>query len=266
MIASDQGCLGGRSGPTRRFLSSRVVQPWVLMVCACLILGCTSGTPAQPPIVQLSAKPGPPVGQVIPILVKRDCTANCGITSTPLTRQQIGALNESGQYIPAISVDDAIKLAGGAGNLLDAVNARESRAITIARESTFEAQNTSGSIFAVFAVPLALAGAASKANLSDEDVERMRLREVAIPECPYTDVAHGCSIRSNFPALHHDPSLGGDHGWVFFPMGKYTRVKACYDWQPSFSASENQTEVVEAELNGASSTSGAALSASREAP
>jgi hypothetical protein len=248
IVMSTSHRIGHLPSPNRRLRSYSLFFSSALIALAFVVNGCASGTPGQPPTLQLSVSAQPPVGGVIPVLVKRDCTANCGISGTPLTRQQIVALNESGQYVPAMPLDEAIKLAGGTGNLLDAVNARESRASTIARESTFELQNTSGSVFAVFAVPFAVGSAASKASLSTEEVEEIRLREVAIPECPHTDVTHGCPISANLYALHHDPTLGGDHGWVFFPIGRYTRVQAYYNWLPSFSASENQTEVVEAAL------------------
>jgi len=171
-----------RTRPSRRLGCLPAFSAAVLLTF--IISGCAGAVDGQLPTVELSASALAPVGGTIPVLVRRQCTANCGSTSSPLTRQQVAALNESGQYVQAIPPDDAAKLAGGTQKLLDAVNARESHAITIARESSFEAQNTSSGIFAILAVPFAFAEAASLGTQPAETIEKMRLTEVTIPECP----------------------------------------------------------------------------------
>ena len=219
--------------------------------------GCATTVEGQLPTVELSASALAPVGSTIPVLIKRRCTDNCGFASHPLSRQQVAALNESGQYVQAIPPDDAAKLAGGTERLLDALNARESHASTIARESMFEAENTQGSIFEILAIPFALSAAASMAAQPDEKIEELRLSEVTIPECPS---AYGCSIGANLYKLHHDPAVGGDQGWVFFPMGKYIKVKASYNWIPSILRYEDErTNIVIAPWNGSSSSPGTPL-------
>lgn len=226
---------------------------------SCLLLtfivsGCAATADHRLPTVELSASALAPVGRTIPVFIKRRCTDNCGFASHPLSRQQVAALNESGEYVQAIPPDDAAKLAGGTEGLLDALDARESHASTIARESTFQAENTSRGIFAILAVPFALVGTASMATQPDETVEKMRLNEVTIPECPS---AHGCPVGASASALHHDVAIGGDQGWVFFPMGKYTQVKASYNWLPSpLNVEEEQTEIIIAPWNGSSSSLG----------
>ncbi len=227
-----------------------------MVLLSLLVGGCATAAAPQPPTVELSSKALAPVGGTIPVFIERRCTANCGAMSYPLTRGQVAALSQSGKYVQAIPVDDAIKLAGGSQKLLDATGARESSASTIARESMFEMQNNANSMFAIFAVPFALMGAGSLASQPPEKIERIRLNQVSIPDCPGSlDPAHRCSVGANAAQLHHDPAIGGDRGWVFFPAGKYTRVRASYDWFPSlFSGEKERTEVIVTPWNGSSSS------------
>lgn len=185
--------------------------------------------------MELSASALAPVGDTIPVFIKRRCTANCGFKTSPWSRQQVAALNEAGQYVQAMSVVDAAKLAGGTQKLLDAVNSREGNALFLTR-STFSdiyGHDWWGVIF----FPLILAHTGYLAA-HPEEVEEMRLEEIAIPQ-------------------------SGDQGWVFFPIGKYTKVKASYDWLPSIpplsGREEERTEIIIAPWNGSSSSPGTPL-------
>jgi len=230
---------------------------WAAVLLTFNLLGCSAAVDRQLPTVELSASALAPVGGTIPVFVRRRCTANCGFKSSPLTRQQVAARNESGQYVQAISVDDAVKLAGGTEALLDALNARESHASTVARESLFEFQNFASGIFQILTVPLVLLGGASLATQPSETIEKIRLNQITIPDCPYPlEVGHGCPIGSEASHLHHDPAMPGA-GWVFFPMGKYTQMKASYDWFPFvFTGEEERTEIITAPWNVSSSPPG----------
>ena len=204
------------------------------MLLAFIISGCAAAVDGQLPTVEFSSNALAPVGGTIPVFIKRRCIANCGFKSSPWSRQQVAALNESGQYVQAISVVDAAELAGGTRKLLDAVNSREGNAFFLTR-STFS--NIYGhDVWGVIFSPLILAYTGYLAAHPAE-VEEMRLEEIAIPQ-------------------------SGDEGWVFFPIGKYTKVKASYDWTgwPSmFSGGEERTEIIMAPWNGSSTTPGTLL-------
>jgi hypothetical protein len=234
---------------------------WAMAVFTFFVSGCATTGESPLPTVELSSSASAPVGGIIPVFIKRHCTANCGVTSTPLSRQQVAALSDSGEYVQAMPVDDAVKLAGGTHKLLDAINAGESSSSTIARESTFQFQNTSQGIFAIFAVPFAMIGGTSLASQPTETIENLRLNEVTIPDCGPT----GCPAGASLYSLHHDPAIGGDQGWVFFPIGKYTRVKASYVWSPTFSAQKDETEILIAPWNGSSTSPSSAPSTSAAA-
>jgi hypothetical protein len=217
-----------RTRPGRRLL-------WLPATAALLTFifsGCASAVDSQSPTVELSASALAPVGGTIPVFIKRRCTANCGFKSSPWSRRQIAALNESGQYVQALSVVDAAKLAGGTQKLLDGVNSREGNALFLTR-STFS--NIYGhDYWGVIFSPLILAYTGYLAA-HPEEVEEMRLEEIAIPQ-------------------------SGDQGWVFFPIGNYTKVKASYDWLPSVPPlrgnEEGRTEIIVAPWDGSSSSPG----------
>ena len=231
--------------PTRPYALSNRVR-WrcgLLPIFAATLIGCAAANTTRVPTVELTVRAAPPVGGTIPMLIKRECTANCGWTSIPLTRQQVSALDRSGHWIEALPLYKAVDLAGGSQPLLEGINAAESPAITITRESTFETQRTSQGIFAFLALPAAISAARSLGSQPPEDIRRLRLREVAIPECPGSDLSHGCTMPREIYQLRHDPKLGGDHGWVFFPSGVYERVRVSYDWAPSAFPPEERRSV-----------------------
>jgi hypothetical protein len=229
------------SRPSRRYRTRWLPSLWAVSMLALFISGCAAAAGHPLPTVEFSSHALAPVGGTIPVFIKRRCTANCGFKSSPWTRQQVAALNEAGQYVQAMSVVDAAKLAGGTRKLLDAVNSREGNAFFLTR-STFSdiyGHDYWGVIFS----PLILAYTGYLAA-HPEEVEEMRLEEIAIPR-------------------------SGDEGWVFFPIGKYTKVKASYDCLPSipplWGKEEEQTEIIVAPWNGSSTTVGT-LAPSAEPP
>jgi hypothetical protein len=109
------------------------------------------------------------------------------------------------------------------------LNSREGNALFLTR-STFEdiyGHDWWGVIFSPFI--LARTGYLAA---HPEEVEEMRLEEIAVG--------------------------GHNDGWVFFPMGKYTQVKASYEgFRPHyFFGGESWTNIIIAPWNGSSSSPG----------
>jgi hypothetical protein len=232
--------------------------PWysAMALLSLLAGGCaTTGEQAQRPEVELTSRAVAPVGGTIPVFIERRCTANCGAVGFALSRAQVSALTESGNYVPTIPVEQAIKLAGGTQQLVDAMGVGESNSSTIARESGFEFQNTSQGIFAILAVPFAVAHAGSLASQSTETIQQIRIEQVSVPDCAgHAGAPNQCPSGANLYQLHHDPAIGYDRGWVFFPAGKYLQVKAPYEYYPYlFSREKFETEIIIAPWNGSSS-------------
>ena len=186
------------------------------------------------PIIELSSSASEPVGGVIPVFVKRRCTNHCGWKSYQLTRSEVAARNEAGEYVPALPDSEASNLAGGTQKLLDALGSRESNAGFLLRKGAGEYSKSGEKLgpAAVIGLPFII-GQQSYLAANPEKVLELRLHEISIPE-----------TREEY---QHD-------GWVFFPIGKYTELQATYVWAPHADFHDQRSQIVRAPWNGSSTT------------
>jgi len=178
------------------------------MIASALLLavGCAAQIPPSERIIKAVAIAHPPIGKVVPVLVAMNCE-NCehsGLIAEPfIKRENVYALNSSGQYVRSLSDHEAERDAGrpeGLASLLTYVTADQAL-------DAYEANHTLGSTCPeLLHLFMYLPGAPS--------VQRAKLEAITLQDW--------------------DPGLNGplrcrqlnyNNGWVFFPLGNYTGVR-----------------------------------------
>lgn len=150
----------------------------------------------------------PPVGKVVPVFVAIDCD-KCEFggmlwsTQPFIQREDVYALNSAGQYVQALTLNNAEHGAGGAAILAPLLTKlTEDQAVesyqTYSRETCVQAASLLGFL-------CEFAG-------KDRPVESQRLWATALQE----------SAPVSGPGYRQ---LNYNNGWVFFPMGSYTGIK-----------------------------------------
>jgi hypothetical protein len=152
------------------------------------------------------------VGNVVPVFVALDCRG-CD-RGYFVGGKDVRAVNESGQAVETMSLDEAVSSAGGAENLCSALTSRADWTViggTLLRLFVGGAQATAGpgpgaGLGAFAALPF---GAAYSGYLySDREAMQLaKLSWIVLSDNPF------------------DHTMAVNHGWVFFPAGSYQKIR-----------------------------------------
>lgn len=184
-----------------------------ITLIAVLAAGCAASAqqpPIQKPALEAQSVPLSSIGDVIPVFVAIECTQACP-TRIYVRRKDVVALNQAGQTVEALSFDDAVTAAGGAGKLSPVLTSTPDSAVIakILGQSFLAGGQATGAAPAPGAgvggaLLGLLIGAAYSGYLASnpEALQALKLEPVVLPE-----------------------EWGTNHGWVFFPKASYRELK-----------------------------------------
>ncbi len=208
----------------------------MLLLLALLADACATQSESVHPVLEAWSYALEPVGGVIPVFVKIRCESNCGAQSFPLTRTQVSARNDAGQYVQPLKLEEAVQQVGGAQRLVDALSEADGSAwlpsgagVTLGNlgsglKAGGRAAGMGGALLGMGIASLYSGYLAAH----PEALAQAKLDYVAIAEN---------RERDHNPTTFHQ-------GWVFFPNGKYTELKLAFAYAPGAFSTEERIETV----------------------
>ena len=195
---------------------------WVLF----LTVGCTGCATSQqkppPPPVLATATVVPPVGGVTPVFIE---VLVAGQSSAIAYREDICAFDQNGKCEPALDLEEAARMAGGADKLATALN-EESAAGAVGRSvlvSSVGGMVAGGQLGSQMSDPNAQAGAVMLGTAAGLVTGLARGAYVATsPEARYLDQVAVKSLASR-TKWYWSANIGA--GFVYFSNDKYSRIR-----------------------------------------